>query len=162
MKKVSTRKSKIAGRGVFADEDIKKGEYIMPLKGKLIHKKYQKARDYHHSSEQSWVPVTFDWWINPSFPIKFLNHSCNPNAGFKTPRRLYAMKQIQKGEEITVDYSTIEYTPFWQIKCNCGSVHCRKIIKSIDTLPLRRFNAYLPYIPKFLQGFYRRCLNTVS
>lgn len=38
-----------------------------------------------------------------------LNHSKNPNAGHKN-YDYYALKDIQKGEEIVIDYETLEET----------------------------------------------------
>jgi SET domain-containing protein len=49
-------------------------------------------------------------WLSP-FPqngLWFLNHSCRPNVGRKGLRTIVAMKKINAGDEITLDYSTTE------------------------------------------------------
>lgn len=152
MKKVYIGKSKIAGRGLFAGENIRKGDFILPLRGTLIHKEYRRVGKYRN--EQTWIPVSLHRWIRPISPIRFLNHSCEPNAGFKTPTRLYASRDIAQDQEIVVDYSTIEYLEFWQSPCNCGSKHCRRIIRAIQFLKPKTYKSYLPYIPKFLRDVY--------
>lgn len=157
MKKIYIKKSKIAGRGIFAGEDIKKGEFVTWLKGKLVHKVYRTNSDLRIG--QLWVSVGRHWWIDPVFPIRFINHCCEPNVGFKTFRRVYAMRDIKKDEEITIDYSTVEYVDFWTIKCSCGARHCRKVIGSVQLLPEKTYKSYLPYIPRFFQKEYLQYKN---
>ncbi len=38
----------------------------------------------------------------------YMNHSCDPNAGIINDRKLVASKDIHKGGEITIDYSTLD------------------------------------------------------
>ena len=152
MKKISIKTSSIAGRGIFADEDIKAGEFVTPLLGKVIRKKYRVKSDLRVGA--TWVSIGPDLWVNPTFPIKYINHSCNPNLGFKTPRRVYAMRPIKKGEELTIDYSTVEYVDFWKMKCSCGSKKCRKWVTSIQFLPEKTFKSYAQYIPSYFRKIY--------
>lgn len=154
MKKFHIGKSAIAGRGILASEDIRAGEFIMFLRGKKVYRNYKKKSDF--KNEMTWCPVAVHWWVNPRFPIKFLNHSCEPSAGFKTPRKMYALHDIKANEEITVDYSTIEYVTLWDIPCRCGAKTCRKKVRAIQFLPKSLYKKYLPYIPKFLQRVYTR------
>ena len=152
MKNIHIGKSTIAGKGIIAGEDIRKGEFIVALSGRLVQRTYRKKSDYRN--EQTFIPVAQHWWIDPGYPFRYLNHSCDPNAGFKTPHRFYAMRDIKKGEELTADYSTIEYVDFWEMKCHCGAQNCRKIVRSVQFLPKRKYKQYLPYIPRFLQNLY--------
>lgn len=124
------------------------------MRGKLHHRVYKTRTDYR--GEELFVPVAMHWWVDPKPPIRFTNHSCDPNAGFKTPRRVYARRNIKKGEEVTIDYSTIEYFEPWSMRCTCGSRVCRKVVCSVQFLPPKRFKEYLPYIPKFLQKIHRQ------
>src|SRR3989344_9058488 len=127
MKKIYLGKSKIAGKGIFAGEDIKKGEFVTFLKGKLCRKEYKTKRDTYVGPH--WVSVGYHTWINPAFPIRRINHSCSPNLGFKTFRKVYAMRDIKKGEELTIDYSTVDYVELWNLRCKCKSPRCRKIVR---------------------------------
>ena len=152
MTQLQVGKSKISGRGVFATKDLPGGAFIVSMKGRLVRREYRKRGDYE--GEENFVPVALNWWVDPRPPLRYINHSCDPNTGFKSPRRVYALRNIKKGEEITLDYSTIEYFEPWDMPCSCGSKNCRKIIRSIEHLPPRTFRTYFPYIPLFLRRFY--------
>lgn len=152
MKKIYIGRSKIAGRGIFAGEDIKKGEFVTLLKGRLVRKEYRTKSDLRVG--QCWVGVKHYWWVDPIFPIRYINHSCEPTLGFKTARRVYALRDIQKGEELTIDYSTVDDVNFWFVKCTCGARTCRKQVRSVQYLPFKTFKRYLPYIPKYFQHVY--------
>lgn len=69
---------------------------------------------------------------------------------------MVALKNIKQKEEITIDYSITEEDTFWTLhkQCNCESKKCRKNIRSIQFLPEKTFNSYLPYIPKYFQKVY--------
>ncbi len=159
MKQFHIGKIYIAGRGILASEYIQKGEFIMWLRGRKVFRNYKTKADFQN--EMTWCPVAVNWWVNPGFPIKFLNHSCNPSAGFKTPRRIYAMRDINKGEEISVDYSTIEYITLWDMPFHCKAKNCRKLVRSIQFLPKQVYKTYLPYIPRFLQTVYSRSIREI-
>jgi SET domain-containing protein len=61
----------------------------------------------------------------------FLNHSCEPNLGFITGSLiLYALRNIQAGEELFFDYSTTMNEPDWTIKCCCRTDSCRAWVRS--------------------------------
>jgi len=65
----------------------------------------------------------------------YLNHSCNPNSGIRDKVIIVAMRDIERGEEITLDYSITEADRTGKLKCKCGDQNCRKIIRSIQFLP---------------------------
>ena len=60
-------------------------------------------------------------------PARYVNHSFNPNIAEKE-RIAYALRDIKKGEEITIDYDNIAYfeKPF---KCHCSSKNCRRFAR---------------------------------
>lgn len=65
----------------------------------------------------------------------FLNHSCCPNLGFVDGSlTLYALCDIQAGEELTFDYSTSMNEPGWVIKCRCRAANCRGAVRSYSEL----------------------------
>jgi hypothetical protein len=85
---------------------------------------------------------------------ELLNHSCHPNAGFRGPIHLVAMRDIVPGEEVTVDYAILMTTDIvtnnMDMGCLCGASQCRKIIRASDwMLPelQERYRGYFqPYI----------------
>lgn len=95
------KKSPIGGIGTFALRNIERGEILI------------------HISDQA-----------PQ-PFNFVNHSCNPNSiVINGSLAIMAVKNISKGEEITVDYTVIEIPLLhYSFKCNCGSDSCKKKIE---------------------------------
>jgi hypothetical protein len=64
-------------------------------------------------------------------PERYINHSCDPNSHVKTVsgiRKVFAMRDLQKGEEIVGDYSINGYNE-GTFKCHCGSKDCRVIYR---------------------------------
>ena len=147
-------KSAIANKGVIAHRFIKKGSLILIMRGTIIKK---RDRPYGPSRiEDNWVSIGRDLWLDPKYPIKYTNHSCKPNAGFKTERKLYAICDIAIGEEITIDYSTVEAVSYWTMNCNCGASNCRGIIRSIQSLADEKYLSYLPYIAPYIRSLRRK------
>lgn len=158
MKTVYKGKSKISGYGLFVKEKVKKGERICYIKGQ---KKFKINRSIKDTlANPDWVGVRKNWWIDPIPPFKFLNHSCNPNAGIKGSVTLCALRNIKPDEEITVDYSTFEGDERWQLEggkmCLCGEKNCRGVIKSIHYLPKSTFVKYLPLVSSYFKEQYKK------
>ena len=142
--------SKISGRGIIAGEDIKKDSTITRVKGDLRFKIDKNKRDA--LAHPNWIGVKKNIWIDPDRPHKFLNHSCNPTAGVRG-FTLIAIKDIKEGDEITIDYSTVEGNNLWEMSCSCGENNCRKIIRSVEFLTTEQFNS-IPYIPAYFKHLY--------
>lgn len=149
-------KSTIHGKGLFATNDLSKGEIAFIAKGKLEKFIVHSKMDSLFGS--NWMSISKNTWLNPTKdnPLTFLNHYCNPNLGIKGKVTFVALRYIKKGEELTVDYSILELNPLWKMKCKCGYKSCRKLIKSIKFLPEKTYKYYLPFIPRYLSIVYNR------
>ena len=115
IKKVILKPSGIEGLGVFADENIKKGDQVCDYDSELAKKfdisfsekevlSYPKnIRDFiiKYSYEE---PLGSDTIIVSLDHEKFKNHSNNPNISFGG----VATRDIAKGEELTYDYKEID------------------------------------------------------
>jgi len=64
--------------------------------------------------------------------------------------KIVAMRDIQRGEEITWDYEMTENHPWWRMKCECGNKNCRKVIGSYDNMPQVVRDTYKGYISEWL------------
>ena len=105
-------RQKVAGQGVFAACPILAGQKI----------EYFEGYEVGHLTRYS---LTFDGIrIEPTGSLRFLNHSCSPNAFF-VDRWLEALGEIDDGEEITIDYLATESEITTGFKCTCGSKKCR-------------------------------------
>jgi SET domain-containing protein len=58
-----------------------------------------------------------------------INHSCNPNVFCSDNGDYITIKNIKVGEELTLDITTIVKDGKFKFNCNCGSNHCKKIVK---------------------------------
>jgi len=93
---IRTGKSVIHGTGVFAVRDVAAGKTITRYHGKPVEQQgpYVGRREQQGDRSQ---------YYEITGKLKFLNHSCRPNAkidGFE----LIALKPIVAGQEITIDY----------------------------------------------------------
>ncbi|MBU1164573.1 SET domain-containing protein-lysine N-methyltransferase [Patescibacteria group bacterium] len=86
-------------------------------------------------------------------PLRFLNHSCKPNTTRQAADsfQFISTREIQPGEQLTADYSLLETNPEWEMTCNCGSEHCRKIIKSVDCMPVEYLAENWNNIPMYMR-----------
>lgn len=154
MKHIYIATSPINGKGIRSGENIKRGEVIQPIKGKM---KFMTIKCKNDSlSNPNWIGVAKNQWIDPGKPFKFLNHSCNPNAGVRGKINIVAIKDIKEGEEITLDYSIVEGDSSWEMKCECGAPNCRSIIRSIQFLPKENYHEYMPFIPTYFKKVYEK------
>ena len=164
MKLVRSGSSAIAGRGLFAGESIARGEPIHEVTGALHHLIVTDKDDAMTGPD--WIGIGRDLWIDPDLPVKFLNHSCAPNAAIvgritvgsegqmEGRYDLVAIADIGRGQEITIDYSLIEGDPLWEMPCGCEAAGCRRTIRSIESLSPERFEAYLPNVPDYFRTLY--------
>lgn len=70
--------------------------------------------------------------LPPGTPVRFGNHSCNPNLWWEDGLTLVARRDINAGEELTNDYATSTALPDFRMACRCGSDNCRRVISGED------------------------------
>ena len=123
------------GYGVFTNEAITKSDVVLEFDGPLL-----SLAELESGSPYN-LQIGDDLYIGPSGAIDDLvNHSCEPNCGVTVDgktARLFALRSIEAGEEITFDYSTTstEGTETWALKCTCGKPTCRKIVSGFWSVP---------------------------
>ena len=125
MEKVVVRDSPIHGRGVFATRRIEPGEVIIDGCREVLS---AEAVSTLPSEETIFLSVIDGRNILMKPPSRFVNHSCNPNAR-GTERYDVAIRVIEAGEEVTVDY-VAEQVPGVGFDCNCKAPNCRGSILS--------------------------------
>ncbi len=143
------------GKGIFTTKKILNSEIVFEIKGNLI--SWQKSLEIGGQTLDNTFRFSKNFYLSPEGYLgDFLNHSCIPNSKIVKERgKLFveALKNINKGEEIVIDYSTIlARDDTWTMKCNCGEINCRKIIKRLNLLPKPLFKEYKEksIIPKFI------------
>jgi len=101
--RIEVRSSAIHGVGVFATKDIESGEVIARYHGRRVDRKGMYVVEHADSSGSK----TF---YELTGKLKFLNHSCRPNAAISC-FELRAARPIAVGQEITIRYGSVV--------CNC-------------------------------------------
>jgi len=156
MKRLIVKSSLINGNGLFADEDIKKGEFIQYITGRRV-KRIAINKNDGYEEMKNWYGVGRSIWIDPEgTQFAYLNHSCEPNSAIGGTKSLIAMEDIKAGDEISIDYSITDPDPFWEMECACKKISCRKIIRSIEHVPTSVFKKHFPNVPRYFQKRYIR------
>jgi len=119
--KTKLDKSSIAGIGLFADQDILKGEVVWKMNSlsilKITPNEYnnlsQIEKDFIQEKDYFWVDEHGNYMI-PIDDSRFINHSCNPNIIDLDDNTCVASKDIKREEELTIDYKTLVPKEQWQ------------------------------------------------
>ncbi|HNZ26312.1 MAG TPA: SET domain-containing protein-lysine N-methyltransferase [Spirochaetota bacterium] len=134
---VEVKESNIHNRGLFALQDIDEGRLIIEYIGERISKKKADLREVENDK----IGVTYIFCLNDDCYIDgkyggnesiYVNHSCEPNC--KVVRKnakiyFYSKRFINKGEELTIDYSYDKDSK--KELCRCGSRKCRGVINEV-------------------------------
>jgi len=151
--KAKPGKSSIHRNGIFAKEDIKKGEPINAFGGIAVPK--TEINEYRKIISHAGVQVSDDFFIVPSSNEELVeqgifNHSCETNVGFNSSVTMVAIRDITAGEELLMNYAFMEsfFDPF---ECNCGSSECRKVIDSNTWKDAGFQEKYLEYYSPYLR-----------
>jgi SET domain-containing protein len=123
MQRVVIQRSAIHGRGVFATRRIEPGEVIIDGCREVLSDEAVKALP---PEERIFLSVMDGQHILMKPPARFVNHSCNPNAR-GTDRHDVAIRVIEAGEEVTVDY-VAEQGAGLGLECNCQAPNCRGLL----------------------------------
>jgi len=121
------------GRAVFATADIQAGETI----GIFAGEKYrgETALDLPNIMVDHAIQVGSHEYVHGHKQLaELINHSCEPNCGIRNHTEVFAMRDIQEGEQITWDYRMSEDSN-WKLDCQCGSIRCTGYVEGFTSLP---------------------------
>ncbi|KAF7682473.1 Histone-lysine N-methyltransferase, H3 lysine-4 specific [Astathelohania contejeani] len=139
--KCTIKKSKIHGKGVFAEEEILAGTRFMEYIGEIIGEKMADKREKKYRAKninsiyffRASMDVIIDATVYGN-KARFMNHSCIPNCSTEVRRSggipkivIFALRNIKKGEELTLWYN-MSGGEGEALKCNCGLDVCVKYI----------------------------------
>ena len=133
--KTAVRHSRIVGRGLFANTAIAQGEIVCVKGGHLLTK--AEFANYQSVANEAELQIAEDLFLAPvsgaefEGVMMFLNHSCEPNVGVQGQIVFVAMRDIAAGEELTLDYATIDLD-CEPMACRCGAAGCRRLITGQD------------------------------
>lgn len=83
--------------------------------------------------------------------VGYLNHGCEPNSFLDfSCLCVRALRDIQAGEEIKVNYAATEYEMRDGFRCDCGSSACLQIIRGFKFLTRDQQLGLKPYLAPYL------------
>ena len=120
-------KSRIAGKGLFTAQAIKKGARILQYIGEKIAKAESEKR---LAQGNAYIFAFNDHWDIDGKVLRnkarYINHSCDPNCEVhKTSRTIWivALRDLKAGEELAFNYG-YELDDEMAQPCTCGAEHC--------------------------------------
>lgn len=138
-KKYAVKRNGLNGYGIFASKDIKKNEIIFKQEEstqRIVTKRYvelnwnpEQINDFKHYA----YPISdevYILWDNDPQKWAPQNHSCDANTSYDG-LNVIALKDLKKGEELTLDYGDLMDATIGSFKCTCGSINCRKTVSGI-------------------------------
>ena len=136
-RRLRVSRSRIDRFGVFADEDIPRGQKVIEYTGERITnpealRRFRILLNSGRTNRFYFFDLSKRWVIDGSRKgsgAEVINHSCDPNLSMRIVRGhiLYvSRRRIQRGEELTVDYHFSRRTV--RIPCKCGAPKCRGTI----------------------------------
>ena len=131
--RIQVRRSRVAGKGVFALRDIRKGSTIVEYIGA---RRREKDVEDEEGDYVCLFGVGRGWVIDPRIDgneARYINHSCAPNCeALQYGARVYieALRTIRKGEELFYNYQlNVGPRPTRAERaryvCRCGAAACR-------------------------------------
>jgi len=127
----------IAGYGIYADTIIDAGAIIFKGEEKaqrIVTKQYVDANwneKQREDFERYAYPISnhvYMLWDDNAAEWAPQNHSCEANTGYQG-LNVIALRKINKGEELTLDYATLLDETAQPFECQCGSPSCRGTIQ---------------------------------
>lgn len=123
------------GKGLFASENILADEIIAIRSGHIVN--LEEALKLDTEIGDFSLQITDEFYICPIDREEiediaiYINHSCEPNVGMDGQICFVALRDIQRGEELCLDYA-MAITSTYKMNCNCGNSNCRKVITGDD------------------------------
>lgn len=149
------------GIGSFANGSITKGEVIIVQAGQIVANERLKEPRLEPFANHCFQ-VEDDFCICPIELEKEkldgvfqINHSCEPNCGFRGQITLIAIRDIEPGEEITYDYAmtdtNYEGAICPEMRCLCGLNSCRGVVTGEDWKREELQKKYNGYFSRYIQ-----------
>lgn len=131
--------SSIEGKGLFFTADIPAATEVIRLGGRLVSTDelqalIAKAEADPESPFVDTITVYADSHLvlPPQTAVHFGNHSCDPTLWHVGPFAVATRRDVEAGEEATIDYGTQSGAPGFAMECRCGTQLCRGLVTSSD------------------------------
>ncbi|MEU6789084.1 SET domain-containing protein-lysine N-methyltransferase [Nonomuraea angiospora] len=122
--------SSIHGTGLFAIKRIRQDEVVMRLGGRVIGDETLARLTPPYSSLT--VAEGVHLLLDPAHPVRYGNHSCDPVLWHRDATTVIARRDLDPGEELTIDYATHTGVEAWSMSCRCDTPLCRRVVTGDD------------------------------
>jgi SET domain-containing protein len=139
--RIELGRSPISGDGMFASQAIRKGEAVVIVGGAVMTEAEFEAFQAMHSF-YNFIQIDKHLYLVEAPEVMqslsgsngSMNHSCDSNTWMEDEVTLVARRDIEAGEEVTIDYALFTTQSNWMLdnRCHCGSPHCRRVITGDD------------------------------
>ena len=159
---IEVRETPGKGYGLFACEDLPKGQFVIEYVGELITIRDLRARmnalgSKGHLYGMQLKPDTFLDASRKGSISRFINHSCEPNAtvdfwtiGKRLHVGVFTAQNISSGTELTFDYKWEPSSNRPPTKCLCRSPSCRGTIEVLSQV-IKEVNVNVNYESQLLE-----------
>ena len=157
--KIAVREDTLAGRGVVAIADIARDEIVAIKAGNIITR--AELEQATQAAGDMALQIDDDFYLAPRTADDvedmsvFINHSCDPNVGFRGQVVYVAMRDISAGEELCHDYS-MERADNYLLDCHCGSALCRGKVTGQDWKLPELQQRYGDYFSIYIRNKFQR------
>lgn len=155
-KKYVLKGSNVSGYGIFARHRILKNEVIFigeTLSQRIVTKSFveenwnkKQKSDFKHYAYPISKDVYILWDENPIHWAP-QNHSCDANTAYEG-LNVIALRDIEPGEELTLDYALFLDETMEPFACQCGSKNCREMVFGVKE---NAVGARLPFAGKLVK-----------
>ncbi len=164
--RIEFRRSAISGDGMFARQPIQKGEVVVIVGGAVMTDSEFAAFQATHSF-YNFIQIDKNLYLveDPEITQSLngsMNHSCDSNTWMEDEVTLVARRDIETGEEATVDYALFTTQSNWMLdnRCHCGSSNCRRVITGDDwrreDVQERYRDHFSPFINRRIENLSRK------
>lgn len=160
--KLEIRDTDHYGKGVFVSgESIEQDEMLFVMGGSIL--TINDENRLRGELTDKPIEISEHFSIGPrtiaelhKMPQHFVNHSCQPNAGFKGQIFMVAMCSIITDQEVAFDYAMVMHsnpnsTSYFSMPCRCGAANCRGQVSEDDWMKPELQKRYDGYFQWFLQ-----------
>ncbi|MCI5151274.1 MAG: SET domain-containing protein-lysine N-methyltransferase [Candidatus Electrothrix sp. MAN1_4] len=103
------------GEGVYTKKPFERGQLIARITGNIVPRLRQHT-----------LQITPTTHLHDQYFTGFLLHSCSPNVLLDMREfEVWALRDIEAGQALTMDYASTEDVLYRQFPCLCGTPNCR-------------------------------------
>ena len=153
--KIRVSDDTLAGRGVIAIADIAQDEIVAIKAGHIVTR--AEIKQVTEVVGDPALQIEDDFYLAPRSLADvddmsvFINHSCDPNIGFRGQVVYLALRDIRAGEELCHDYA-MERSDDYALDCHCGSPLCRAKVSGEDWKLPELQQRYRGYFSLYIQN----------